>query len=103
MLEITKSATDKIAEYLKDREVPPIRIFLNTGGCGGPSLAMALDEVKDTDDVFDIDGFKYIVDKEFMKEAEPIKVDFSEFGFQFDCGIEFEEGCSACPTSSACG
>ena len=103
MLEVTKKATDKIAEYLQDREVQPIRIFVNAGGCGGPGLAMALDEPKDTDDVFDIEGFKYIVDKEFMKEAEPIKVDFSEFGFQFDCSIEFEEGCSACPTSSACG
>jgi len=104
MLEITKSATDKIAEYLKDREVtPPIRIFLNAGGCGGPSLAMALDEPKDTDHVFEIDGFKFIIDKEFMKEAAPIKVDFSEFGFQFDCAIEFEEGCSGCGSSSACG
>jgi Fe-S cluster assembly iron-binding protein IscA len=32
MLEVTKSATDKIAEYLQDREVKPIRIFLNSGG-----------------------------------------------------------------------
>lgn len=103
MLEVTKSATHKIAEYLKDREVTPIRIFLNAGGWGGPSLAMVLDEPKDTDMVFDIDGFKYVVDKEFMKEAEPIKVDFTGFGFQFDCAIEFEEGCTACPTSSACG
>ena len=103
MLEIKKSATEKIAEYLKDKEVTPIRIFLNAGGCGGPSLAMALDEPKDTDDVFDIDGFKYIVDKEFMKEAESIKVDFSGFGFQIDCGIEFEEGCTGCPTSDSCG
>ena len=103
MLEITKSATDKITELLKDREVAPIRIFLNSGGCGGPGVAMALDEPKDTDNVFDIDGFQFIVDKEFMKDAEPIKVDFSEFGFQFDCSIEFEEGCSACVTSSACG
>jgi hypothetical protein len=38
-----------------------------------------------------------------MKEAESIKVDFSGFGFQFDCAIEFEEGCSGCGTSSACG
>jgi iron-sulfur cluster assembly protein len=64
---------------------------------------MALDEQKDTDSVFNIDGFKFIVDKDFMKEAEPIKVDFSGFGFQFDCGIDFEEGCSACAISSACG
>lgn len=32
MLEVTKSATEKISEYLKDREVTPIRIFLNAGG-----------------------------------------------------------------------
>ena len=32
MIEVTKSARDKIAEYLKDREVKPIRIFLNAGG-----------------------------------------------------------------------
>jgi Fe-S cluster assembly iron-binding protein IscA len=103
MLEVTKSATDKIAELLKDKEVTAIRIFLNAGGCGGPGVAMALDEPKDTDNVFDIDGFQFIVDKEFMKDAEPIKVDFSEFGFQFDCAIEFEEGCTGCPTSDSCG
>jgi len=32
MLEITKSAKDKIAEYLQEREVTAIRIFLNAGG-----------------------------------------------------------------------
>ena len=33
MLEVTKSATDKIAEYFKDREISPIRIFLSEEGC----------------------------------------------------------------------
>jgi len=70
MLEVTKSATDKIAEYFKDREVAPIRIFLSAGGCGLPSLALDLDEPNDTDNIFDIDGFQFIVDKKFMKEAE---------------------------------
>ena len=103
MLEVTKKAADKIAEYFKDKEVKPIRIFLNSGGCGGPSIAMTLDERKDTDDVFDVDGFQFVVDKEFLIEAEPIKVDFAHFGFQIDCAIEFQEGCSGCGTSSACG
>ncbi len=98
MLEATKSATEKIAEYFKDREIEPIRIFLSAGGCGLPSLAMDLDEPKDSDDVFDIDGFKFIIDKEFMKEAEPIKVDYTRSGFQFYCSLEFEEGCTGCPT-----
>jgi len=103
MLEVTKSATVKIAEYFKDREAAPIRIFLSAGGCGLPSLALDLDEPNDTDNVFNIDGFQFIIDKEFMKEAEPIKVDFTRSGFQFYCSLEFEEGCSACATSSACG
>jgi len=63
---------------------------------------MALDEPKETDNVFDIDGFKYIIDKDLMREADPIKIDFSGFGFQFDCGMDFAGGCSACGTSSAC-
>ena len=64
---------------------------------------MALDEPRDTDIAFDIDGFKYIVDKDFLREAEPIKVDFSGSGFHFDCALEFETGCTGCPTSAACG
>jgi hypothetical protein len=32
MLEVTKSATDKIDEYFNGKEVKPIRIFLNSGG-----------------------------------------------------------------------
>ena len=59
---------------------------------------MALDEPKATDDVFNIDGFEYVVDKDFMEKAKPIKVDFSEMGFKLDCGIDFgsASGCSGC-------
>jgi len=102
MLEVTKSATEKIAEYFKDKEVSPIRIFLLAGGCGLPSPVMDVDEIKNTDTVFDIDGFQFIVDEDFLREAEPIKVDYTRFGFQFDCGLEFEDECTACETSSSC-
>ena len=78
MLEITEAAKDQINEQLKGREVSSIRIFLNQGGWGGPSLAMALDEPKDNDDVFDIGEFKYIVEKELMEQAKPIKIDFDK-------------------------
>ncbi len=32
MVEVTESASKQIAEYFKDKEVNPIRIFLNAGG-----------------------------------------------------------------------
>ena len=32
MVEVTKLATEQIDAYFKDKEVVPIRIFLNAGG-----------------------------------------------------------------------
>ena len=104
MVEVTELATKQIAEYFKDKEVSPIRIFLNAGGWGGPAPAMALDEPKDTDTVYEIDGFKYIIDKEFLEKVKPIKVDFTVMGFKIDCGVDFGAGsaCSGCETKGTC-
>ena len=32
MLKVTEKAQEEIAEYFKDKEKTPIRIFLNSGG-----------------------------------------------------------------------
>jgi hypothetical protein len=32
MVEITPAATQQVAEYFKDKDPSPIRIFLNSGG-----------------------------------------------------------------------
>ena len=32
MVEVTEEAANQIQEYFKDKEVTPIRIFLNAGG-----------------------------------------------------------------------
>ena len=32
MIELTEAAAQQIAEYFKNKEVAPIRIFLNEGG-----------------------------------------------------------------------
>ena len=62
---------------------------------------MALDEPKDIDSVFDINGFQFIIEKDLLIEARPIKVDFAHFGFQLDCSLQFDDdGCTAC---SSCG
>jgi len=63
---------------------------------------MALDEPKDTDDVFEVEGFKYLVNKEFLEKAKPIKVDFAMYGFKLDCGIDFSAACGSCSTEGSC-
>ena len=106
MVEVTEEAAKQIKEYFQDKEVTPIRIFLNAGGWGGPSLAMALDEPKENDNVFDVNGFQFIMEKEFYEKAQPVKVDFLGYGFKIDSNIEFDasnSACGSCSTDSGCG
>lgn len=63
---------------------------------------MALDEAKNTDTVYDVDGFKYIVDSEFLKEAAPIKVDYLDIGFKVTSNLKLESACGSCGTSGKC-
>jgi hypothetical protein len=59
---------------------------------------MALDEPKDDDSVFDIEGFKYVVNKDLLEKAKPIKVDFHQIGFKIDSSMDFgaADGCAGC-------
>ena len=63
---------------------------------------MALDEPKETDDVYEVEGVKYVVDKEFLKQATPIKVDFKEVGFAISSNIDLGASCSSCGTTGDC-
>ena len=59
---------------------------------------------KDTDEVFEVDGYKYVVDKEFLKEATPIKVDFTDVGFKVESNIKFDQSaCGSCGSGGDCG
>jgi len=64
---------------------------------------MALDEPKEADDVYDIDGFKYLVNKDFMEKAKPIKVDFQEVGFKLSSNLQLNSGCGSSCSSDSCG
>ncbi len=102
MLEVTDTAQKQIADYFKEKEVEPVRILLQQGGCGGPSLVMGLDEPKDTDNVYEIGRVQYLVDKDLMRKARFIKVDFNEVGFKLTSRTALGGGCSGCGSSGSC-
>jgi len=69
---------------------------------------MALDESKETDELFEVDGYKYIVDKDFLEKAKPIKIDFLEIGFKLTSNLVFDQaqscgGCSTTGEAGSCG
>jgi len=98
MITVTEAALDEIRAYFNGKQITPIRVFLNNCGCGGPSLAMALDERKDSDHSETIGGFHFIVDKAFWDQVQPIDIDFGPKGFKLGCAVAFSSGCA-----SSCG
>jgi iron-sulfur cluster assembly protein len=64
---------------------------------------MALDEPKENDNVFDVNGFQFIIEIEFCEKAQPVKIDFKGYGFKIDSSIEFGAGNSACGSCSTSG
>ena len=79
MLEVTESALVNIRDYLRQQKSDsPIRVTMNSGGCSGPSLGLALDDVKATDRTFDQDGVRFVVEEALLASCGVIKIDFIE-------------------------
>jgi iron-sulfur cluster assembly accessory protein len=104
MLTVTDVAQNEVAEYFKTHEKNNIRIFLMDGGCSGPQMAMAIDEKKDTDKVFEISGVSYIIEEALLEKVMPIAIDFSGSGFKINANLpESTGGCSGCSCSNDSG
>ena len=104
MFEVTEKASEMIKDFLKDREeIPSIRIMLSQGGWSGPSLGMALDELRDEDETFNDRGIIYIIQKELFEQIKPVKVDYvnSEMGSGFSISSEAQMG-GSCGGSCSC-
>ncbi len=57
---------------------------------------MALDEPKNEDETFEIDGFTYLVDRQLLAEVQPITVDFKTFGFHITGGTASRHSPCSC-------
>ena len=104
MFEVTSLASEKIIEFLKDKdEKPSIRVMLAEGGCSGPALGLALDdEAKDNDDKFESAGLHFLIDKDLMEKVKPIKIDYqtSQYGEGFK--IESSLPVKSCGSGTCC-
>lgn len=100
MVTVTQPAKAQLDSYFAENEKAPIRVFLASGGCSGPRLTLALDEPKDSDDVFQVDGYSIVVDKELLEKAKPLTIDFACAGFSVDSSLELGGGgCGGCSCS----
>ncbi|NOY70647.1 MAG: hypothetical protein GXP53_14365 [Deltaproteobacteria bacterium] len=62
---------------------------------------MVLDEPNEADEVFDVKGFQFIANKDFLRQAQPVTVDFSGIGFKINSSMDLgAAGCGSCGSGS---
>ena len=73
-------------------------------GCSGPGRALCLDEKQETDDLFDVQGYSFVVDKSLVIAASPITIDAAQYGFSVSSNLEMTAGGgSGCGGCNGCG
>lgn len=100
MISLSDDARQQLDGYFEDKEKAPIRVFL-AGGCCGPKLSLALDEVREGDDSFELSGYTVVAEKALLEATGAVSIGVNEFGFSVDSEnpIEGGGGCS----SGGCG
>lgn len=103
---LTEKAAAKIGELLgaqPEGGEQALRVAVRGGGCSGFQYALAFDQAKDDDHVFEVDGVAVVVDKVSMQFVFGSEVDYIEglqgAGFQVNnpnvvaacgCGSSFQ-------------
>ena len=81
MVTLTDIAADKVRGFLSSQEAEGdvgLRVGVRGGGCSGFQYALALDERKDEDHVFEYEGIRVIVDPASLRYVDGSQVDFTE-------------------------
>ena len=81
MVTLTDIAADKVRGFLSSQESEGevgLRVGVRGGGCSGFQYALALDERRDEDHVFEYEGIRLLVDPASLRYVDGSQVDFTE-------------------------
>lgn len=103
MINVTEKAVKQLQDMLGDQPEKGLRIFVETGGCAGMQYGMALDELKEGDEVVGCGGVRVFVDSFSAGYLRGATIDFADelagAGFRIQnpnasrscgCGTSFE-------------
>ncbi len=81
MVTMTEIAADKVRGFLSSQESEGdvgLRVGVRGGGCSGFQYALALDEKRDEDVIFEHEGIPLIVDPASLRYVDGSQVDYTE-------------------------
>lgn len=103
MFELTDGAFKELTAFFEGKEKAVVRVYLAAGGCSGPRLAMALDEQRDSDAVFEEKGFKFCMEKDLYEKTGGVTVDAGYMGFVIESVNPLSSGSACGSCCSGCG
>ena len=102
MVQLTDIAAEKVRDFINGQAAQGevgLRVGVRGGGCSGFQYALALDEKRDDDLVFDNSGIHVLVDPASLQYVDGSTVDYTE-SFQ---GSGFEVSNPNVVASCGCG
>ena len=92
MITLTDNAAEKVRDFLAAQaavaETAGLRVGVRGGGCSGFQYALAFDEQRDDDSVFEDKGIRLLVDRPSLPYVKGSVIDFIEglqgAGFKVD-------------------
>jgi iron-sulfur cluster assembly protein len=102
MVTLTDIAAQKVNEFMAGQTAEGdvgLRVGVRGGGCSGFQYALALDELREDDHVFEASGIRVLVDPASLQYVDGSTVDFTE-SFQ---GSGFEVSNPNVVASCGCG
>ncbi len=106
MFTVTDNARRELDAFFANREKTPIRLYMAPGGCSGPRLSLALDEICDDDVSQEAFGYTFCIGKDLWDAIEGASIDVTAMGFLVlpEKPLPYTGGCgcSSCGTGT-CG
>ncbi len=71
---IDSSTKEALLENLKKRNKDAVRLAIKGFGWGGPTFGVVLDEQNENDDALEVDGIKFVAEKDISFVFQGVKV-----------------------------
>jgi iron-sulfur cluster assembly protein len=81
MVQLTDIAAEKVRDFIAGQTAEGnvgLRVGVRGGGCSGFQYALALDEAREDDHVFDTSGIRVLVDPASLRYVDGSTVDYTE-------------------------
>ena len=81
MVTVTEIAAEKVRAFVNGQDAQGeigLRVGVRGGGCSGFQYALALDEQREGDQVFDSGGIRVLVDQASLRYVDGSTVDYTE-------------------------